>query len=443
MQEITRLLLGNMPGQLVIQYTNACNATCPQCELRATNRFPRNTLPLDDVKRMIDTAAKNGVQAISFTGGEPLMFSDHIIELLHHCDKAGIHYARTGTNGFMFRNYEQPEWEHRIRSFAERLAGTGIYTFWISIDSADPAVHEEMRGLPGVVQGIERALSIFREYEIYPAANLGINRNVGGRWTECELSGVSRFVPEEFYKYFRRSFDRFYKFVTDLGFITANACYPMSVQEDLSGDLNNLYGASSSDDIVRFTPQERGVLFKALMDTIPERCSDIRIFTPLTSLYVLHRYYSDGIVTGYPCPGGINYFFVEAENGDTFPCGFRGNENLGKFQNIDPAELKGELFCRKCDWECFRDPAELAGPILESVRHPFKLFARFRSGHEYRTRWIRDMRYYRACRYFNCRVLPDWDKMRKFVRLPHKRVQSYEVPERVIQFGETTMAVME
>ncbi len=443
MQEITRLLRGNMPGQLVIQYTNACNATCPQCELRVTNPFSRNTLRLDDVKRMIDTAAENGVQAISFTGGEPLIFHDQIIELLHHCDKAGIHYARTGTNGFMFRNCEQPEWEHRIRSFAERLADTGIYTFWISIDSADPAVHEEMRGLPGVIRGIERALSIFREYEIYPAANLGINRNAGGRWIESELFKQSRFIQENFYQYFRSSFDRFYRFVINLGFITANACYPMSVQGNQSGDLNNLYGASSADDIVRFTPQEKGLLFKALMDTIPERCGDIRIFTPLTSLYVLHRYYSDGIVTGYPCPGGINYFFVEADNGATFPCGFRGNENLGNFQDIDLAELNGKPFCRKCDWECFRDLGELAGPILESVRNPFKLFARFWSDREYRTRWIRDMRYYHACKFFNCRILPDWDKLRKFVRLSSKRKKSYDVPKRVIQPLKPTMAVTE
>ena len=37
-----------------------------------------------------------------------------------------------------------------------------------------------MRGLPGVVQGIEQSLPIFHANGIYPAVNLGINRRIGG-----------------------------------------------------------------------------------------------------------------------------------------------------------------------------------------------------------------------------------------------------------------------
>ena len=50
----------------------------------------------------------------------------------------------------------------------------------VSIDSADPKTHEEMRGLKGVIKGIEIALPILHKHGIYPVANLGINRNIAG-----------------------------------------------------------------------------------------------------------------------------------------------------------------------------------------------------------------------------------------------------------------------
>jgi MoaA/NifB/PqqE/SkfB family radical SAM enzyme len=89
---------------------------------------------------------------------------------------AGIEYTRTGTNGFMFMNSDSGDFEKRIAKIAEALAATKIRNFWISIDSADPALHEAMRGLPGVIKGIEKALPIFNQYGIYPSANLGISR---------------------------------------------------------------------------------------------------------------------------------------------------------------------------------------------------------------------------------------------------------------------------
>ncbi len=72
-----------------------------------------------------------------------------------------------------------PGGNDRIRRLVEMLADTPLRNFWISLDSADPAVHERMRGFPGVVAGIEKALPIFHQHGIYPSANLGINRNMG------------------------------------------------------------------------------------------------------------------------------------------------------------------------------------------------------------------------------------------------------------------------
>ena len=187
LREIALLLKGRIPYQLVIQYTDRCNAQCPQCGMRASENYRRSTLSMDKVKRIIDYAATQGVKAISFTGGEPFLYFDEIVSLLKYAKEAGIKYTRTGTNGFMFTESDSVNYRSRITKIAESLADAGIYTLWISLDSAVPALHEAMRGLPGVVAGIEKALPIFHQHGIYPSANLGINRNIA----EFPLDGIS------------------------------------------------------------------------------------------------------------------------------------------------------------------------------------------------------------------------------------------------------------
>src|SRR5208282_4660522 len=98
-----------------------CNARCPQCGMRVTETFKRSTLQLDTVKKMIDHAAENGVKAVSFTGGEPFLFFDDIMELVGYARAAGIKYTRTGTNGYIFMNPEGPGFERRMRRIAERI----------------------------------------------------------------------------------------------------------------------------------------------------------------------------------------------------------------------------------------------------------------------------------------------------------------------------------
>lgn len=109
---------GRLPGQLIIQYSNRCNADCPQCGMRRSNNIPRFTLEKDRVRRLIDNAAEKGVKSLSFTGGEPLLFLDDIVELTNYASNAGIPYIRTGTNGYMFRNSDRPDFKQRIETIA-------------------------------------------------------------------------------------------------------------------------------------------------------------------------------------------------------------------------------------------------------------------------------------------------------------------------------------
>jgi MoaA/NifB/PqqE/SkfB family radical SAM enzyme len=415
LQTVKKLYRKEVPGQLIIQLTDKCNAFCPQCGMRVTERFPRSKLPTDDVKRTLDSAAEKGVKVVSFTGGEPMLLFDELIELIKYAGKAGIEYIRTGTNGFMFANGSSTPNLNKINKIAEKLSNTPLRNFWISVDSAIPAVHENIRGIPGVIRGVEEAIPIFHSHGIYPSANLGINRAINGHLTECvSCSSLNqKDYCDDFYQVFRIAFKKFYQFVIDLGFTVVNCCYPMSVdQEDNKSGLKSVYAATSEENLVRFQTEEKALLFKALFDTIPEYRSKIRIFSPRTTLYALLQQYRDESKLPYPCRGGIDYFYIDSKDGNTYPCGYRGNENLGKFWDIDIPSLDRHAACHLCEWECFRDPSELFGPLLDTLNSPLDLIKRISRDRQYFKIWAEDLKYYGACDFFDGREPPDYQKLK-------------------------------
>jgi MoaA/NifB/PqqE/SkfB family radical SAM enzyme len=412
-----------IPAQLVIQWTTHCNARCPQCGMRTEAHLARRHLPVDDVKRMLDAAASNHVQAVSFTGGEPLLFRDELLELIQYAGRLGIPYIRTGTNGFMFRNAHTAVGLDRIKRFIEQLAATPIRNFWISLDSSIPGVHEQMRGLPGVVEGIARVLPLFHAAGIYPAANLGINRNVGGSGTadlHPDQFGSPEAYLQSFYHQFRNAFDRFYRFVHALGFSMVNTCYPMSINAEHHCDgLSAVYAATAGERLVSFSSSEKAMLYRALLHTISAHRSRLRIFSPLTSLYALSRQYGRPDQTAaFGCRGGIDFFFVSADDGDTYPCGYRGRENLGKFWHLNMKELRPGRDCLRCDWECFRDPSEMCGPILLALRSPLRLIRRIAADPAAYRLWLQDISYYHACHLFDGRRPIDVKRLRYFAPSP-------------------------
>ena len=424
---VRSLLKNRIPGQLIVQITDRCNARCPQCGMRVTEPFVRSTLSTDTIKQIIDAAVHKGIQVISFTGGEPLLDISRLVEVIRYAGKAGIPFIRTGTNGFLFRHHKNKDFKERISRIAGQLADTPLRNFWISLDSAADSVHEEMRGFPDVVAGIEKALPIFHEAGIYPAVNLGINRNVSGtstRQLKREQFSSDKTYLEAFYFTYQRAFKSFYQRAVNIGFTIANTCYPMSVDaSEVEQGLNAIYGAAAVVDIVRFTPAEKQMMFNALTSAIRQFRSKLRIFTPLCSLEALIRQNSIGVFekSTYGCRGGIDFFFIDATDGNVYPCGYRGNENHGPLWEMDIRHIRPETeksACRRCDWECFRDPSEMFGPFLEILSNPINWIKRFSTNPGALVTWLEDLRYYKACGFFNGRQPLDSKKLKRFSSTP-------------------------
>jgi MoaA/NifB/PqqE/SkfB family radical SAM enzyme len=399
--------------------------------MRATNPFPRSRLPLDDIKRMLDAAVQKGVRVVSFTGGEPLLHLKDLAHLIHYAGRAGIEYIRTGTNGFLFARPDRPDFRSRVQRVVDTLADTPLRNFWISIDSCVPEVHEDMRGFPGVIQGLERCLPWFHESGLFPSANLGINRNVGGKATRsARIRTGDRDERAWFNRTYQEAFRSFYRFVEGLGFTMVNSCYPMSIEPGENGDgLKPVYEATSQEDLVHYSHREKAELFEVLFRVIPEFRHRVRIFSPRISLRTLSRTYRGCKDTAYPCRGGLDAFFVDSRDGNTYPCGFRGEENLGPFWKLptNPPVRKGG--CTLCDWECFRDPSELFGPLLQARSAPLELVRKLRLDPAYFRLWREDLAYYRACDFFDGRRPPNLKKMARFSQLNTTRdTASLSVP---------------
>ena len=417
-QRLRHWLVARIPGQLVVQITDRCNARCPQCGMRISSSFKRRTLDKQNVYKTIDAAATRGIKAISFTGGEPMLMADTLCDYLNRAGQRGIPFIRTGTNGFFFTGSDQPGCRAKMKRLVEKLAATPVRNFWISLDSLDAQVHETMRGFDSLVAGMEKALPIFHDAGLFPSVNLGINRNLGGDLTR-QLSPRDYASPGSYesavYDTYCQAFSLFYQRVIDMGFTIVNACYPMSIDTD-NTCLETVYQANATDHIVRFTPQEKKMIFMALRDTIPRFRSRIRIFTPRAALNALIMDLDDGNGSlnpfSAPCQGGINFFFIDARTGDTFPCGFRGGDTFGKLWEMAHPWPFNSMACRQCDWECFRDPSELMAPVLDLFTHPLSFIRKIRQDPQHLKMWAGDLRYYRICDYFNGRIPPDFQKMK-------------------------------
>ncbi len=142
---------------LRISVTDKCNFRCPYCmpaEIHGTDYHftPRQELMhYDEVVRLCQAAAANGVRKLRLTGGEPLLRKDleHLIERLAKID--GIEDVTLTTNAWL------------LAARAKSLREAGLHRVTVSLDSLDPKVFARMNGrgleLAPVLAGIEAAIA--------------------------------------------------------------------------------------------------------------------------------------------------------------------------------------------------------------------------------------------------------------------------------------------
>jgi radical SAM protein with 4Fe4S-binding SPASM domain len=125
------------PPVIFWNITHRCNLSCTHCyEDSGPDRSTLGELSTRESFALIDDLAEMRVPVILFSGGEPLMRQD-FWEIAGYAAEQGLNTA-ISTNGTLIGE-----------DTVERLIQSGISYAGISLDSAFPAIHDRIRGIPG------------------------------------------------------------------------------------------------------------------------------------------------------------------------------------------------------------------------------------------------------------------------------------------------------
>ena len=141
------------PICLTWELTYACNLACSHCLSSSGRRDPRE-LSTKEAKALIDEIAAMQIFYINIGGGEPMIRRD-FFELIEHAvnQKVGVKFSTNGT---------------RIdEAAARRLAGIGYLDVQISIDGADAATSDRVRGV-GSYDQARRAMDNLKSAQFGP-----------------------------------------------------------------------------------------------------------------------------------------------------------------------------------------------------------------------------------------------------------------------------------
>jgi len=148
-------LKGKVGTPQIVSYavTKACNLRCLHCHTDAREALP-DELMLKEAIQTIDELAVLGTEALIFSGGEPLLRKEFVLELADYCIDVGIIPAML-TNGMLIN--------HKV---AWEIKDSEIMAVGIPIDSPEPAVHDRLRNVPGTFDKALRAIRACLEVDL-------------------------------------------------------------------------------------------------------------------------------------------------------------------------------------------------------------------------------------------------------------------------------------
>lgn len=133
------------PQAVTIGVTNDCQCRCVHCSMPGPSRnYP--PLSQEEIERVAAESIALGVNNVTFTGGEPLLYPD-----LERCIAAvppELAVVQVFTNGVALD-----------AGLAASLSAAGTYAVQISLDSPDPEEHDRLRGRRGAFRAVREAVA--------------------------------------------------------------------------------------------------------------------------------------------------------------------------------------------------------------------------------------------------------------------------------------------
>lgn len=322
---LVRLMARGGPAVCNVSVTNVCNATCGFCNFAHDKGFvtDRRWLDADRLEAALGILRERGdVRYVTFMGGEPLLHP-RIAEMAATALRLGLQPALV-TNGW------------RLPAQLDQLAGAGIRTLFVSIDSPDAAVHERNRGLKGVCTRIAEANRRMPALGITPIASVAMSKLID------DYEALGRFLVE-------------------LGFAAVTFSYP---RRSALGSSSLVW--SEDSDLVDLTPERLMTAFEqvnALRQTLP-------VHNPRASVADMQRRLR-GEPERFACFGGYKYFYMDW-NYDLWRCE-AWDEPICPVWEFDATRTVRDG-CQACTTDCYRDASVMLhfavslGDAAEGVR---------------------------------------------------------------------------
>ena len=264
-QLIGEVLKHGGPGYLQFAITNICNAKCDFCGF-AVDRFDpkqRRSVTLEEARDVIDIAVRNHIGYLLFVGGEPLAHKD-LRSMVRYAAESGIR-PMICTNGSLWTDRNMHD-----------MAGDGLSSVIMSIDSHEVAKHEKNRGLPDVCRKIQRANAVFSELGIQTTASV----------TASKLIEDYNKLPD---------------FLRELGFQSCTFSYPLT-------NLASSYLSFSDSNLVSYRTEELIQVFEKIKKM--KASSGYPVVNPTESLTEMQRHLRKE-PERFGCLGGHKYFYLD------------------------------------------------------------------------------------------------------------------------------------
>ena len=97
----------NDTRQIAFGYSTRCNLKCDHC-VAAHDGSPETKMALESAIQIIEEMSRSHVTGISFTAGEPLLYSDEMTALVQTCKIRNI-YSRIVTNGYWSKTRDRSD----------------------------------------------------------------------------------------------------------------------------------------------------------------------------------------------------------------------------------------------------------------------------------------------------------------------------------------------
>jgi len=135
----------SVPYEVHFKVTNRCNLRCRHCHSSA-GRGTVGELPSSSIRALCRDLRRWDVSQLAISGGEPLVRED-CLEIIKYAVNLGLR-VKLNTNGTLLCS-------DTLRS----LWSSGVRSLMVSLDAADPAIHDAIRGAKGAWRSTTSAVA--------------------------------------------------------------------------------------------------------------------------------------------------------------------------------------------------------------------------------------------------------------------------------------------